>query len=182
MKEIWKDIKGYEGKYQISNLGRVKSFPRKGARKTEHILKPNKNHRGYLIIHLQNNYKRKGVVLHRLVAEAFIPNPNNLPQVDHIDDNKENNKVSNLQWITNYDNMRKSWETGARSLEKSYKRGKEHPRAKKIIQYDKKGNYIKTWDCILEASRVLKINDKNICACAKGKRPTAYNYIWKYGE
>jgi hypothetical protein len=179
--EIWKDIKGYEGLYQVSNYGRIKSFPRKGTHiNTEHILSINKDHKGYLMVTLTKKCKRKTYKVHRLVAEAFISNPNNLPQVDHIDDNKENIKVENLQWITNADNMKKAWKTGARSLEKTYKRGKENSRSKKIVQIDLNGNFIKQWYCIMDIERELGYNNKNICACCRKKRPTAYGYKWEY--
>ena len=102
MEEIWKDIEGYEGLYQVSNLGRVKSFPRKGTHTTkERILKLTKSNKNYVIVILKNNYIQKAKSVHRLVAEAFIPNPNNLPQVNHKDENKLNNKVDNLEWCDN---------------------------------------------------------------------------------
>ena len=105
MKEIWKDIEGYEGLYQISNLGRVKSFPRKGTHTTkERIIKFAKSNKGYLIAILKNNDVQKAFSVHRLVAKAFIPNPNNLPQVNHKDENKENNNVNNLEWCNNWYN------------------------------------------------------------------------------
>ena len=101
MKEIWKDIEGYEGLYQVSNLGRVKSFPRIGthARKIK-IIKIMEDRIGYKFIHLSKNNKQKRKSIHRLVAETFIPNPNNYPCINHIDECKENNKVNNLEWCT----------------------------------------------------------------------------------
>ena len=180
MQEIWKDIKNYEGLYQVSNLGRVKSFPRTGTHQaTEHILSQANGSKGYMLVVLQNK-SRKTCRVHRLVAEAFIPNPNNLPQVDHIDDNKKNNCVSNLQWITNEDNMKKSWQTGARTLEKTYKRGKEHFRARAINQYDMQGNFIKTWCSISEAERQLNLKRSNIGYCCQNKKKSANGYKWEY--
>lgn len=104
--EIWKDIKGYEGLYQISNYGNVKSLERviednKGSYiKKEKILTPTINNRGYYHIGLRNNSKTKYYYVHRLVAEAFIPNPNNYPIINHKDEDKTNNKVDNLEWCT----------------------------------------------------------------------------------
>lgn len=183
MNEIWKDIKNYEGLYQISNLGRVKSFARKGTRTKENrILKNSKNPKGYPQVRLMKNSIGKIVSIHRLVAEAFIPNPYNLPQVDHIDDNKENNCISNLQWITNKDNMAKAWKTGARSIEKTYKHGKDNHNARIVNQYDLNGNFIKTWYCIKDIQDKLHFDNRNISACCRHKRPTAYKYKWKYAD
>lgn len=110
--EVWKDIKNYEGLYQISTYGRVKSFPRKGALRKEKVLKPYKDGKNYyFVVGLHKDGKKQYKLIHRLVADAFIPNPNNLPIVNHKDENKENNNVDNLEWCTykynsNYGNAR----------------------------------------------------------------------------
>lgn len=104
MEEIWKDIKGYEGYYQVSNLGRVKSNGNRSNHKTEKLLSLNKNSKGYLRVMLYRECKYKSFFVHRLVAEHFIPNPLNLPQVNHLDCDKTNNCVSNLEWCTNREN------------------------------------------------------------------------------
>lgn len=104
MKEIWKDIKGYESLYQVSNLGRVKSLARKVIKKNyvsfkkERILKQQTDRYGYKKVILQRNYQIKTFSIHRLVAEAFLENPYNLPQINHKDENKENNCVLNLEY------------------------------------------------------------------------------------
>lgn len=101
MEEIWKDIEGYEGLYQISNLGRIKSLGNKSNHKNEKIISiSSKSFSGYWVIGLCKNGKRKGYIVHRLVAKAFIPNPNNYPQINHKDENKLNNWVDNLEWCT----------------------------------------------------------------------------------
>lgn len=112
MVEEWKDIKGYEGYYQVSNLGRVKSLPRlliysDGQKHyyKEKILKPQKHYRGYLLVVLCKCGVRCGDVVHRLVAEAFIPNPNNYNEINHIDEDKTNNRVDNLEWCTHIYNI-----------------------------------------------------------------------------
>ena len=120
--EIWKDIKGYEGKYQISNLGNVKSVYRKvnhryrGKEKTrtiyEKILKKAVNRFGYEYVCLTDKSKGKKLKVHRLVAEAFIPNPLNKKTVNHIDGNKSNNCVDNLEWSTYLENQHHAIETG----------------------------------------------------------------------
>lgn len=103
--EFWKDIEGYEGLYQVSNVGQVKSLIR------NKLLKPIKNRKGYLFVNLYKNGKNGVFLLHRLVAEAFLPNEEELPQVDHVNNDKTDNRVCNLQWISNVENNRKK-ETG----------------------------------------------------------------------
>lgn len=115
MKEKWKDIKGYEGLYQVSNLGRIKSL--RG--NSERILKPGANNKGYLYVRLYKNSKSKWFTLHRLVAEAFIPNPENKSQVNHIDEDKTNNVVSNLEWMTPKDNANHGTRTSRMIISKS---------------------------------------------------------------
>lgn len=179
MKEIWKDIKDYEELYQVSNLGRVRSMPRKGTHINKiHILKSNKNYKGYLHVSLTKKCVSKTKSIHRLVAETFIPNPDNLPQVNHKDGNKLNNCVDNLEWITNYDNLIHSIRIGLRK--NSYKKGKDHCRSVIVNQYDLNNNFIKQWYCVKDIERELGYDNRNICACCRNKRPTAYGYIWKY--
>lgn len=115
MDEIWKDIKDYEGLYQVSNLGRVRSLDKivirtdgKNRHQKGKILKLQISKYGYNVITLWNNNVSKQFKVHRLVAMAFIPNPNNLPQVNHIDEDKLNNKIDNLEWCTALENNRHS--------------------------------------------------------------------------
>jgi hypothetical protein len=169
MKEIWKDVVGYEGKYQISNLGRIKSL--KG---TQKIKKSTINNRGYRLTLL--GYKpRKSFYIHRLVAQAFIPNPNNYPQVNHIDGNKLNNCVDNLEWCSQLDNIRHAYRNGLIPISKNFK-------AKPVYQYDKKGFVIKKWNCVSDAEKELGICKSSICACCKHKYgfKTAGGYKWEY--
>lgn len=122
IKEEWKDIPEYEGKYQISNLGRVKSLPRiidsqfKGKpikRKVfERELRKSKNRFGYEYVCLSKNGKTKKYRIHRLVGELFIPNPMNKPQINHIDGNKQNNRIDNLEWCNNSENMQHAVKMG----------------------------------------------------------------------
>ena len=149
-----KDVKGYEGLYAVTSCGKVWSYKRKK------FLEPWKTHNGYLMVNLWKNGKGKNHYIHRLVAEAYIPNPENLPDVDHIDNDKTHNYVNNLQWTTHRDNCRKS-------------------NNKPILQFDSDGNFIREWKC---ASDVGRVASRNILHCLKGRIKSAYGYIWKYKE
>ena len=165
MKEIWKDIKDYEGHYQVSNLSRVKSI--KFGK--ERILKQHINKGGYYYVCLLKNGKHKNYYVHRLVAETFIDNPDNLPQVNHKDENKTNNNVVNLEWCTNKYNH--NYGTINERISQS--------QSKTVLQYDLNGNLIKEWKSINECGR-NGFNQGDICKCCNGKRKTAKGFIWVY--
>lgn len=114
--------------------------------------------------------------VNRIVAIAFIENPNNLPQVNHKDGNKQNNRVDNLEWCNCKYNINEAWRMGLR--EKRF--GKDNKRSRKVNQYDKDGNFIKSWDSIKEAAIELKMHTQNIIACCQGRYATSHGYIWKY--
>ena len=173
MKEIFKNIEGFEGFYQVSNLGRVKALERfvkhsKGGLSLlkEKYLIPRKNSRGYLFVVLSKNGKCKNYRVHRLVAEAFIPNPNNLPEVNHKDENKTNNTVENLEWCDRQYNNN----YGTRNKQVS----------KVVLQFDKQGNFIKEWPSNIEIQIQLGFLNANISKCCLGKLKQAYSYLWKY--
>ena len=149
-----KDIKNYEGLYSVTSCGKVWSY------KNEKFLEPKVQRDGYLFVSLWKDGKVKNYRIHRLVAEAYIPNPDNLPQVDHIDNDKTHNYLNNLQWITNRDNCRKS-------------------KNKPILQYDLDGNFIREWNSATDVGREVQ---SHICQCLKGKYKTAYGYKWVYKE
>lgn len=177
MKEIWKDIENYEGFYQVSNLGRVRSLDRfvkwrdkkyfvKG-KLMKQIIGP----WGYPWVSLRKDKTRKSKLVHILVAKAFIPNPLNLPIVNHKDENKTNAFAENLEWCTQQYNSvyngvqnRKCWDNIVRA----------------VTQYDKNMVKIKDWNSVSEASRYYNIPVTNIIACCKGKRKTSGTFIWKY--
>lgn len=272
MKEIWKDIKGFEGLYQVSNKGNVKSLKKVIVRKNssilnirERILKTRPNDSGYDLVHLSKHSKEKVFTVHRLVAETFIPNPHNLPQVNHKDEDKKNNSVDNLEWCThkynvNYNNasaIRRGIETKKekydwlevceRGLKTKTKNGiytrpipinqftwdgifikrfrsseqvrrelginaaykvaqglnrhaggyiwlydedvdkiKERVLVKKpdkrVLQYDKNGRYIKTWESPKAVSEHFGVSLSAICSCLNGKTKTCCGYIVKYNN
>ena len=170
MQEVWKDIKNYEGCYQVSNLGRVRNKIK--------ILSPQISNCGYLRIMLKN----KHYSIHRLVAEAFIPNLENKPQVNHIDGNKTNNYVTNLEWVTASENQKHNYKKLHHKPSMLGKTGSNHIASKHILQFDKNNNYIKKWDSIIEASIKLSISSSCIVNCAKSRRKTAGGYIWRYAD
>ena len=163
MKEIFKDIKDYEGLYQVSNLGRVYSFI------TNKFLKPNLNKNGYLTLHLKGSSKQ--FKLHRLVAETFIQNTNNFPCVNHKDEDKTNNCVDNLEWCSykynnNYGTMQQ--------------RGHEKL-SKPVLMLDFNGNIIKEYDSLIIAAKDFgKKSSSGIHIACNNENRTAYGYKWKY--
>lgn len=160
--EIWKEIVGFESLYAVSNRGRVMNL------ETGKVLKNRSNNHGYVIValHKGNGTKPKNCTVHRLVAEAFIPNPLNLPQVDHVDENKGNNDVSNLRWVTASQNTRHS----------------AHQYSCKINQLSLDGKFIKTWESGIQIERELGFANNNIIQCCKGKYKQAYGYRWQYAD
>lgn len=171
-KEIWKDILGYEGLYQVSNFGRVKSF--KFGK--ERILKPGTNKYGYLIVILCKNGKVKHFYVHRLVAEAFIPNTHNYPCVNHKDECKTNNNVNNLEWCTyTYNN---NYGTKIERISKNRDTSKYF---KPILQYTLDGVFVREWKSIAEAGR-NGFNQGHITDCCRGVRKTHKGFIFKYKE
>lgn len=180
--EVWKDIQGYKGLYQVSNLGRVKSlnYHRTGKEK---ILKPAKNTTNYFFVCLCKERKQKCFLVHRLVAQAFIPNNENKPQINHLDEDKTNNIVSNLQWVTAKENINYGThnERMAKTL-KSRKRSQEtiEKMSIPIVQLTKTGDYIATYQGARHIGRDLGFHQSNITQCCKGKLKTANGYKWMY--
>jgi hypothetical protein len=191
MEEIWKDIEDYEGMYQVSNLGNVKSLPRKRTIKKERLLKPAINNKGYKMIVLCKKSKPKMFLVHRLVATAFIPNPNNYPQVNHKDSNPLNNCVNNLEWCTQQENIKYSWDYGNNSkyrntiAENTDIRIKRYKHtiarcSKKVFQYNLLGEYLAEYNSITEASQKNNINLKHISNCCRGIRKSCGNFQWSF--
>lgn len=195
--EIWKDVKGYEGLYKISNYGRVKSIKRKVKNKNgfrivdEKILKPIINNKGYYIYGLSKQGKINILLLHRLIGEHFIENKNNYPCINHIDGNKLNNKISNLEWCTYEHNIKEAFRlnlnvyTYHTNFKHDYWKGKygaEHNCSKSVIQYDKNGKIIKEWESIKIASNKTNVNYYSISNNCRGKQKSAGGFVWKFKE
>ena len=172
--ERWKDIEGYEGLYQISDYGRVKSL----RRKKPIIMRAHEDLKHYLDAPLSVNGIEKNCRLHRLVAKAFIPNPDNLPRINHIDCNKHNNYILNLEWCDNGYNQRHAF---AHKLNTRKKLG-ESPKAKKVCQLTENGEIIKVWDSIARIELEKGWSSGSICMACNGKYKKAYGYKWRYYE
>lgn len=174
--EIWKDIQGYEGLYQISSCGRVKSLNSK-----RKYMKPLHATSGYLRVQLYKNGKPHDFYIHILVAQAFIPNRENKQEVNHKDGNKENNDVENLEWVSRSENQIHAIKTNLRPASPMTGRfGKDNPNSKVILQYNRDGTFIREWVGVAETARVLHCAPSQIFVCLCGKRKTGAGFIWKY--
>ena len=175
--EIWRDVVGYEDTHQVSNLGRVRVKERvintsTGKRKYKSKLLSIQTSKGYKFVILVVKNNRKTAYIHRLVAEAFIPNPENLPCVNHKDEDKLNNSVDNLEWCTvAYNN------TYGTRLERVSK-----TRSKPIIQLSLDGEFIREWNSTKEAAKFIGCCRENINRCLVGVTKTAFGYKWKYND
>ena len=180
--EEWRDIKDFENLYQVSNYGRVKSLVKiskiNGRIYPTIIMTCHTNTKKYLEVELCKNGKPHRYRIHRLVAQAFIPNPENKPQVNHEDTNKQNNRVDNLSWNTNSENQIHAFKNGLNH------RGRygDSPKAKSVQQFDLDGNFIREWDSVIRIKNEKGYSDSFISRCCKGKYKTAYGYKWKYRE
>ena len=182
MREIWKDICGYEGLYQISNFGRIKSLNYNHTKK-EKVLCEKHHKSNYVTVMLCKNVVNRNKSIHTLVASAFIPNPNNYPCVNHIDGNKKNNNADNLEWCTHKQNIEHAIKTGlANHYGMLGRTGAKNNLSKKIVQYDLQGNVVKRWDCISDAARFYGIRPGNISNCLTGRNKSYKGYIWRYVE
>ena len=175
MKEEWRDIKGFEGKYMVSNLGRVKSLNYRRTGK-EKIMKGVPDGHGYLQVKLWKDGKDKKYMINRLVAQAFLPNPDNLPEVNHKDEDKTNNCVENLEWCSRlYNNT-----YNGRAKKVGKKTAKKN--SKPVFSVNKESGLIMWWQSAREAEKCTGIAHQHICDCCKGKIKSAGNHIWFYAE
>lgn len=188
-KEIWKDIKGYEGFYQISSFGNARSLTRtvdhnwmRSIELEGQALSPTTTEFGYLILGLSKKGKMRTIFVHRLVAMNFISNPDKKRSVNHKDGDKTNNNVDNLEWVTHSENMKHAYANGIRKAPYQGKKGKSHCRSKIVIQFSKEGKELNRFYGTLEAGRKTGVSAKSISAVALGKNKTAGGYKWIYEE
>ena len=173
--EIWKslDFLGYPD-YEVSNYGNVKSFKLGKEKKLKFLYGSNE----YSNVRLCKNNKVKSFTVHRLVALAFIPNPENLPCINHKDENKQNNHVSNLEWCTKRYN---AIYNDAHIKKGEKQRGKPNYKNRKpILQYTKQGEFVKEWESAITASIELNINYSSIHQCCCNRIKSSGGYIWRY--
>ena len=161
---MWKDIPNFDN-YEINDVGEIRN------KKTNHVLKHSLNEKGYHKVVLYDNGRKIKTGVHRLVAISFIPNPNNYKEVNHIDENKNNNSVNNLEWCNRQQN-----------IEHSIKSGKF--KITRVAQYDKSGNLIKIYNSCSQAERETNVPRTHICKCVLGRYgfKTAGGYVWKLVE
>lgn len=186
--EKWKDIDGYIGLYQVSNLGNIKSVERfrtngkSGYIQQSKILKTG-NENGYLFVNLSKMGVVKKFKVHRLVANHFLPNPENKPEIDHINTDKTDNRVENLRWVTHKENMNNPLSKNKQSKSMKGKpspKGKEHKQSKPIIQFTINGKFIRQWDSVMDIEREMGLKHQNICHNALGKSSNCGGFIWRY--
>lgn len=170
----WKDISGYDGYYEVSSTGKVRSKDRiildknsKSVYIKGRLMKQSKNTQGYLVVNLRKNHTSNVALIHRLVANAFIDNPDSLPTINHKDGDKLNNRIENLEWVTYTDNNIHALKLGLRN-----------PRGCKVVQFDDRGNVVSIFKSVSEASRETGIGRGVISHCINGRTHSAGRYIW----
>lgn len=207
IEEIWKEIEGYEGIYQVSNTGYIRRIADKdswGRKRTPKTLNPRVDKKGYLHVALSKNGIRREYKVHRIVAEAFIPNPKKFPQVNHKDENKINNAVNNLEWCNNKYNCnygtkverfkrnmdwkKKVQNTDYKRIAKNRKKidykalaEQNAPKRKKpVIQMDMEGNELREFASAKDVKVLLGFDNSDIGRCCRGKLKSVGGYKWKF--
>lgn len=185
IEETWNPIKGYEELYEVSNLGRVRSLDRVYVRKdgsrytiNGRLMKPFDTKDGYKSVKLRSYGNRKTFRVHRLVAQAFIPNPDNYMIVNHKDEDRINNRADNLEWCTNLYNL--NYGSAKERLSISHKRNPVY--SKPVEQYTIEGQFIKSYPSAKEAAKQTGLHAQNIGACCRGLHSHSGGYRWKYKE
>lgn len=167
MTELWKDVKGYEGLYQVSNFGRI--------RRDGRVLKTPPDSNGYCITVLCKDGIHHCTKVHQLVAEAFVPKADGDTEINHIDECKTNNRADNLEWCTRLKNIRHGTGIARRALAQKNRHGSKH-----ITQYRLDGTFVKEFPSVREVTRELGYDRAFITRCAKGKHSSAYGYRWEF--
>lgn len=176
MKEIWEDIKDYEGVYKISNFGNIKRIDK---HKLGRILSYNKDTTRYPTATLCKNKTRKSVNIHRIVAQTFIPNTENKPCVNHLNGIKTDNRIDNLEWVTYSENIKHSLKVLKQRHNRVGLFGKRNPCSKAVLRFTKSGEYLDSFGGMIDAERCIGINHRRISDCCNGRKKTAGGFVWR---
>ena len=183
MKEVWKRVPGYEDLYEVSNQGRVRSLFR-----YKKLLKPSPITAGYLTVELWKDKKRKRIAIHRLVAMCFCENPYNKPFVNHLDESRTNNCADNLEWVTHIENCNYGTAIARRTMHLDYSKRRINNKhqievvSKPVIQCDKDGSCIKTWDSITKCAKAIGMSPSGVCNAIRRGNITRNGFTFKYAE
>lgn len=178
---MWKPIQGYEGLYDVSDSGDVRSLNYNHTGEPR-ILTPKRHSSGYNTVVLCKNSEKKNKSIHILVAQAFVDNPDGKPQVNHKDGDRQNNHADNLEWVTASENIHHSFEVLGKQSPNKGRIGKSHYAAMSVSQYSLTGQFVKRWDCISDAAREIGCSPCQIINNIKGRSKTCHGYMWRYEE
>lgn len=181
-KEIFRPIIGFEDKYEISNIGNVKSLNYRQTKNSNNLKPKISKQTGYKEVVLSNKKTKKTISIHKLVASAFIPNLDNKPCINHIDGNKLNNHVDNLEWCSYSENTVHSFKIGTQRPNYIILKNNGKLKRKKVLQFDKNMNFIKEWNSQTEVAKHFGIYPSCISEVCRGKRKSCKGFIWKLKE
>ena len=177
MEEVWKDIKGFEGLYQISTMGNVKGLNWRNTGQSRKLV-PKISNKGYAHVHLYKNGFQKDSTIHRLVAKHFLANAADYQEINHKDENPLNNNVDNLEWCDHLYNVR----CYINNHVNTKKKGIPYKQTPKIEQRTHDGTLLQTWDSFIQIKHKLNKNESSIRDCCSGKRQQAYGYLWAFAH
>lgn len=190
--EVWKRVAGFETHYMVSSYGRVKSLKKRvyvnngkckySYLRKEYVMKPVKTNVGYPQVTLHKNGCTRLTHIHRLVAEVFIPNPKKTPQVNHKDGNKQNNNVENLEWVTAQENSLHAHRELGIVVWHKHKTGASTPRYRSVVQRTLDGDFVKVWECGMDAVRTGTFDSGSITRCCQGVYKSHKGYKWEYAN
>lgn len=181
MTEVWRPIPEYEGLYEVSNMGKVRSLFR-----YKKILKPSPNWNGYTTVELWKDHKRKRITIHRLVATCFCENPENKPFVNHLDETKTNNRADNLEWVTHIENCNYGTAIARRTAHLDYSKRRINNKhqievaSKPIIQLDENGDPLRRWESITKCSAAIGVSRSAIGKAIKRGGKTRQGFQFRY--